>query len=399
MQVLLMDVQPNSGNKGITRSGGHSGDFFDTMLDALAQQECQYVQTGMGESVGRQEHDFPGWVQGRAIINENIVNTNGIIGHHGCSETLQAGQSPAELTTPTQGIASISGKALEQILIVRHVHLSHLGISPSGRSGDLAVRESPGLTVSSTVASDIADANNFPQAAGRLTTNEQPVGNPAALQRQNAVHTPHGILNRPPVETALLNANTGRTGAVRIIEPVSDATTGYGDAVKPGPFQGTFQGDVTTPGTASVLNLSRDNAPIHAANRLAEVMRVLPTNHNGGHTVLSLKLEPSNLGELTIRLNYMAGNLKAKFITASGYVKEIIDGAIPHLRELLSDYNIKLQDTSIMVNGEQGRRSEANEGKARGEQDRLGREDRGSQQEKEPKREQFQNKSELNYLV
>ena len=413
MQVLMMDAQPTSGNKGITRSGCRSGEFFDTLLDVLAQQESQYVEAGMAEGVG---HGFPGWVQGQAIINEDIVNINDINGHsdshHGCSAILQAGHGPVELTTPTQGVASISGKTPEQIPIGRHVPLYHPGISPSGTSGDMAVKESHDLPVLSTVASGTTDKNAFPRAAGMSAANEQTVGNPAALQRQNAMNTHHGILNRHFVETALSNANTGTyrenltggtlrgTEAVRIIEPVIDATTGYRDAVKPGPIQGTFQNDVATSGTVTVLNLSRDNAPIHAANRLAEVMRVLPANHTGGHTVLSLKLEPASLGELTIRLNYIAGNLKAKFITASGYVKEIIDGAIPHLRELLSDYNIKLQDTSTIVNGEQGRRSEGYEGKGRGEQNLLGEEERNGQSKKKPEREHFQNNSgELNYLV
>ena len=116
---------------------------------------------------------------------------------------------------------------------------------------------------------------------------------------------------------------------------------------------------------------------------------------------MSLTLEPADLGKITIKLNYVMGNLTAKFVAASGYVKEMIDGTIPHLREVLAEHNIKLQETSTIVNGEQGRRNEEHGWQSRGGRGHNGGETKEQypEQQSELRRTPQGQVSELNYLI
>ena len=190
------------------------------------------------------------------------------------------------------------------------------------------------------------------------------------------------------------------TGTINSYEPPSNARDGIaGERFEPGYHsQASLATAVLQPGA---FNLTRGIEPHSVATRLSEVIRVHLGASGNGQTTLSLTLEPADLGKITIKLNYVMGNLTAKFVAASGYVKEMIDGTIPHLRELLAEHNIKLQETSTMVNGEQGRRNEEQGWQSRGGRGHNGGQDKEQYpaQQPEPRRAPRSKESELNYLI
>jgi flagellar hook-length control protein FliK len=70
-------------------------------------------------------------------------------------------------------------------------------------------------------------------------------------------------------------------------------------------------------------------------------------------TVIRLKLEPENMGEIKIRLSYSKGELTAHFFTSSGLVKDAVECSLPQLRETLAQHNVSLGEAAAFVGQEQ----------------------------------------------
>ncbi|MFZ5650293.1 MAG: flagellar hook-length control protein FliK [Bacillota bacterium] len=90
----------------------------------------------------------------------------------------------------------------------------------------------------------------------------------------------------------------------------------------------------------------------------AEILpHVLSTVRNAGHesrvTVIRLKLVPENMGEISIRLSYVKGELTAHFFTNSGLVREAVESSFPQLKETLTQYNVELGEAAAFVGQEQ----------------------------------------------
>jgi flagellar hook-length control protein FliK len=64
-----------------------------------------------------------------------------------------------------------------------------------------------------------------------------------------------------------------------------------------------------------------------------------------------MKLHPAELGPLSISLKMTENGAQAQFLSAHAQVRQVIEQAIPQLREALAEQGISLSDTSV---GEQG---------------------------------------------
>lgn len=73
----------------------------------------------------------------------------------------------------------------------------------------------------------------------------------------------------------------------------------------------------------------------------------------GRVTVINMKLEPENLGEIKIRLSYAKGELTAHFFTSSGLVRDAVEYSLPQLKEALAQYNISLGEAAAYVGQDQ----------------------------------------------
>ncbi|MFZ5632065.1 MAG: flagellar hook-length control protein FliK [Bacillota bacterium] len=82
----------------------------------------------------------------------------------------------------------------------------------------------------------------------------------------------------------------------------------------------------------------------------------------GRVTVIRLKLEPENMGEIRIKLAYAKGELTAHFYTASGLVKDAVECSLPQLKEALAQYNVNLGEAAAFVGHEQQSQKGANFG-------------------------------------
>jgi|GEM_PF-6240454 len=74
-------------------------------------------------------------------------------------------------------------------------------------------------------------------------------------------------------------------------------------------------------------------------------------------SVIRLKLEPENMGEIKVKLSFAKGELTAHFFAGSGLVKDAVECSLPQLKEALAQYNISLGEAAAFVGQEQqGRR-------------------------------------------
>ncbi|WP_186299158.1 MULTISPECIES: flagellar hook-length control protein FliK [Halomonadaceae] len=71
----------------------------------------------------------------------------------------------------------------------------------------------------------------------------------------------------------------------------------------------------------------------------------------GGEQRIEMKLNPSDLGPLSISLRMTEQGTQAQFLSAHAHVRQTLEQAIPQLREMLAEQGITLSDTFV---GDQG---------------------------------------------
>lgn len=122
----------------------------------------------------------------------------------------------------------------------------------------------------------------------------------------------------------------------------------------------------TTPGEApgglprvSVLDLSRLLQPGGDA-RLAEQVKWFV---QAGLGTAEMKLHPANLGALDVRVTMEADKAHVQFLSPHPIVREVIEAALPRLRETLAQDGLSLGNVS--VSDQAARRGEPDQGQGR----------------------------------
>jgi len=82
---------------------------------------------------------------------------------------------------------------------------------------------------------------------------------------------------------------------------------------------------------------------------LQEIRRVYNAREGEQQTRVQLKLEPEQLGQLTIKLYFHKGELNAHFYTENNNVKEVLEGSLQQLRDSLGRQDLKLNEAFVFV--------------------------------------------------
>jgi flagellar hook-length control protein FliK len=161
--------------------------------------------------------------------------------------------------------------------------------------------------------------------------------------------------------------------------PLNHSTEQYIKDNNGAPLQNSFQqikGFETTKGvrdqfnavqsltniTANTVNFSSVEGP--TASRTVEnpvFMQIAQTIRNHvikdgqGQTHVKIQLQPKYLGEVVIKLTYRDGNISTHFQTATEQAKYMIEQSIGQLREVLTGFQLNLQNVSVSVGGENSR--------------------------------------------
>ncbi|MDF2178288.1 flagellar hook-length control protein FliK [Aliiglaciecola sp. CAU 1673] len=87
-----------------------------------------------------------------------------------------------------------------------------------------------------------------------------------------------------------------------------------------------------------------------AAHQLAEKVRVM---NSMGNMRADIRLDPPDLGTMQIRIQMQGDQASVNFVVQSPQAKELLDQAVPRLRELLSDKGIELGQSFVQQESSQ----------------------------------------------
>lgn len=91
----------------------------------------------------------------------------------------------------------------------------------------------------------------------------------------------------------------------------------------------------------------------------------------GGRERADLRLEPPNLGQLTVRVRLDGDQASLSFHSQHGMVREVVESALPRLRELMADAGYTLADVDIGMGDGNGHGADTQTGTAGAEPDTV----------------------------
>lgn len=176
-------------------------------------------------------------------------------------------------------------------------------------------------------------------AAPRLTTAEA-LGN--ALSRQAEM---------PP---AVMPPSQGEGGRASLLEGVSPLTANQGANAVPA----TASGQAGAPTATASLS-----APVGSKAWPQQLgQQLVRMSQSGGEQRLELQLHPAELGPLSVSLKLGEQGAQAQFLSAHAQVRQVLEQALPQLREALAEQGIELGEATVGEQRSGGDGREAGEG-------------------------------------
>lgn len=152
-------------------------------------------------------------------------------------------------------------------------------------------------------------------------------------------------------------------GTVMLSAKIEAAGTSHaGEAKNESGSFNSFSGGTTqqNPGLSSSASAPSGPVRIFEGVSLPDLKGVLVQEikniynaRKGEPAQVQIKLEPENLGKLTIKLFYKNGELNAHFYAGSDHVKGILEGSMQQLRESLSQQELVLNQAFVFVGNEE----------------------------------------------
>ncbi|EIC21955.1 flagellar hook-length control protein FliK [Thiorhodovibrio frisius] len=125
---------------------------------------------------------------------------------------------------------------------------------------------------------------------------------------------------------------------------------------------GAEQGNAAAEG-AKTLDLTRLLTP-DGARQLADRLSLIARARDG---MAEIKLSPPSLGAMEVRVTMEADKAHVHFVSANPAVREVLEAALPKLREALAQDGLSLGDASVSDQPPQSRDEAAGEGVAAGD--------------------------------
>lgn len=189
----------------------------------------------------------------------------------------------------------------------------------------------------------VTDASTFMQEDRQW--NAVPAQNSGmAVKQADSVIVTDG---KPPLTEVFGNQGV-REKSEEKVSPGEKAQGVRAENMEPGPGQEQTQ---VNSGTVNMSNITPRKFPSEILPHLMNPIRSI--NADGQVTVIRLKLEPENMGEIKIRISYAKGKMAAHFYTSSGLVREAIECSLPQLKETLAQYKVDLGEATASLGQEQ----------------------------------------------
>jgi flagellar hook-length control protein FliK len=160
-------------------------------------------------------------------------------------------------------------------------------------------------------------------------------------QRQNAESLPAGFRD------AILSAIASRDGGAGSGSGQGRSGTD-GMNLAGGMLGGQVAATSAAPGTGASAMTAGINAPLTSSawpQQLGQQLVML--TQRGGEQKVEIRLNPPELGPLTVSLKVFEQSTQIQFLSANAQVRGAVEQAIPQLREALAEQGIQLGETSV----------------------------------------------------
>ncbi|WP_311065961.1 flagellar hook-length control protein FliK [Halomonas sp. DWK9] len=354
--VALIDAyqQVTAGNGNAQRIETLSQEDMVALIDAYQQ-----VTAGNGDAQ-RIETLSP---QIALSLRGNVTNTD--VNTQQASEQLEALPTPigTPFNMPLSALEEISNRLSLVAAFANDTTLS--GSSTSDTTSIATISEQ--LSISQKDAAVLINA--YQQVAGgngtaqRTDTLSQQI---AALSMGNATNTETNIpsttvnmlsVSALPTATTQLTSLSGEAvaSALAVSSSAGESATrmaGSGETAFSFPSASL---QPTTAATGASLPSAIGTPVSHPAWPSQLRQQLVQFAQKGGEQHIQMKLHPAELGPLSISLKVTEHGAQAHFLSAHAQVRQVIEQAIPQLREALAEQGIALGDTSV---GEQNASNE-----------------------------------------
>lgn len=111
----------------------------------------------------------------------------------------------------------------------------------------------------------------------------------------------------------------------------------------------------TLPGSAPTSNTLNSSiaANLQNPNWSQQMTQQVAYMIKGGFQQAEIKLNPAHLGPMEIKLTLNDDNAKVSFVTQHAPVRDVIDAAMPRLKEMLEQQGLNLSDANVSTQSEQ----------------------------------------------
>ncbi|WP_207953648.1 flagellar hook-length control protein FliK [Vreelandella lionensis] len=240
---------------------------------------------------------------------------------------------PSPTTTQTTSVAAIA----EQLAIDKKdaIALINAYQQLSGSTGSNGSAQRP-----ETLSQQIA-ALSLGNAANTDTSTQQTTSNTLAASSMQTM-TPSVHVSSEAMASALAVSGASGEAAARISGGNELAFNLPNANAAPQPIAAATGASLPS---STGTPVSHPSCPSQLGQQLVQLVQ------RGGEQHVQMKLHPAELGPLSISLKMTEHGAQAQFLSAHAQVRQVIEQAIPQLREALAEQGISLSDTSV---GEQG---------------------------------------------
>ncbi|WP_394150589.1 flagellar hook-length control protein FliK [Vibrio maritimus] len=192
-----------------------------------------------------------------------------------------------------------------------------------------------------------------PSAAAAGASQGQPIGDMAAAASMSAMMASGQAKSSAPLSTQASGLQIGAAkGTNKALNQPGVGSEGALQAAGAGALTATqVRGEQSAQATGAVqspLMLTKENAGEQVAERVQMMM-----SKNLKH--VDIRLDPPDLGRMQIRMSLNNDSATVHFTVQNQQTRDMVDQAMPRLREMLSQQGIQLADTSVQQQGQQQR--------------------------------------------
>ncbi|GAL23095.1 flagellar hook-length control protein FliK [Vibrio maritimus] len=192
-----------------------------------------------------------------------------------------------------------------------------------------------------------------PSAAVAGASQGQPIGDMAAAASMSAMMASGQAKSSAPLSTQASGLQIGAAkGTNKALNQPGVGSEGALQAAGAGALTATqVRGEQSAQATGAVqspLMLTKENAGEQVAERVQMMM-----SKNLKH--VDIRLDPPDLGRMQIRMSLNNDSATVHFTVQNQQTRDMVDQAMPRLREMLSQQGIQLADTSVQQQGQQQR--------------------------------------------